>query len=208
MYFKIATTTITNLRRRKLRHREVNSSSYLVTKRKLKPRRSDFGVSILLLPFLPSTLAFRSDLINAALYSDFFFHSVQRKSRHRKHAFLDPYHIFLIWPQDETILCVAITPSHHLHLQTWLQSLAKLHWTKQNAKSSKLYWVLLTYVPGQTIFLGSKITADGDCSHKIKRCLLLGRKVMTILDSILKSRDITLLTKVHIIKAMFFPVVM
>ena len=58
------------------------------------------------------------------------------------------------------------------------------------------------------IFLGSKITADGDCSHKIKRQLLLGRKVMTNLDSILKSRDITLLTKVHLVKAMVFPVVM
>ena len=55
---------------------------------------------------------------------------------------------------------------------------------------------------------GSKITADGDCSHEIKRHLLLGRKVMTNLDSILKSRDITLPTKVHIIKAMVFPVVM
>ena len=58
------------------------------------------------------------------------------------------------------------------------------------------------------IFLGSKITADGDCSHEIKRCLLLGRKVMTNLDSILKSRDITLPTKVHLTKAMVFPVVM
>ena len=58
------------------------------------------------------------------------------------------------------------------------------------------------------IFLGSKITADGDCSHEIKRCLLLGRKAMTNLDSILKSRDITLLTKVHLVKAMVFPVVM
>ena len=58
------------------------------------------------------------------------------------------------------------------------------------------------------IFLGSKITADGDCSHEIKRCLLLGRKVMTNLDSILKSRDITLSTKVHLVKAMDFPVVM
>ena len=58
------------------------------------------------------------------------------------------------------------------------------------------------------IFLGSKITADGDCSHEIKRRLLLGRKVMTNLDSILKSRDITLLTKVHLVKAMIFPVVM
>ena len=55
---------------------------------------------------------------------------------------------------------------------------------------------------------GSKITADGDCSHEIKRCLLLGRKGMTNLDSILKSRDLTLLTKVHLVKAMVFPVVM
>ena len=58
------------------------------------------------------------------------------------------------------------------------------------------------------IFLGSKITADGDCIHEIKICLLLGRKVMTNLDSILKSRDISLSTKVHIVKAMIFPVVM
>ena len=58
------------------------------------------------------------------------------------------------------------------------------------------------------IFLGSKITADGDCSHEIKRCLVLGRKVLTNLDSILKSRDITLSTNVHLVKAMVFPVVM
>ena len=58
------------------------------------------------------------------------------------------------------------------------------------------------------IFLGSKITADGDCSHEIKRCLLLGRKVMTNLDSMFKSRDITLPTKVRLVKAMVFPVVM
>ena len=58
------------------------------------------------------------------------------------------------------------------------------------------------------IFLGSKITVDGDCSHEIKRHLLLGRKAMTNLDSMLNSRDITLLTKVHTIKAMVFPVVM
>ena len=58
------------------------------------------------------------------------------------------------------------------------------------------------------LFLGSKITADGDCSHEIKRRLLLGRKVMTNLDSILKSRDITLPTKVHLVKAMVFPIVM
>ena len=59
-----------------------------------------------------------------------------------------------------------------------------------------------------TLFLGSKITIDGDCSHEIKRCLLLGRKVMTNLDSLLKIRDITLTTKVHLVKAMVFPVVM
>ena len=58
------------------------------------------------------------------------------------------------------------------------------------------------------IFVGSKITADGDCSHEIKRCLLLGRKPVTHLDSILKSRDITLPTKVYVVKAMVFPVVM
>ena len=58
------------------------------------------------------------------------------------------------------------------------------------------------------LFLGSKVTMDGDCSHEVKRCLLLGRKAMTNLDSILKSRAIVLLTKVHIVKAMAFPVVM
>ena len=58
------------------------------------------------------------------------------------------------------------------------------------------------------VFLGSKITPDGDCSHEIKGCLLLGRKVMTNIDSILKSRDIILSTKVHLVKAMVFPVVM
>ena len=58
------------------------------------------------------------------------------------------------------------------------------------------------------ILLGSKITADGDCTHEIKRCVLLGRKVITNLDSVFKSRDITLPTKVHVVKAMVFPVVM
>ena len=58
------------------------------------------------------------------------------------------------------------------------------------------------------IFLGSKITADGNCSHEIKRCLLLGRKAMTNIDSVFKSRDITLPTKIHIVEAMVFPVVM
>ena len=67
---------------------------------------------------------------------------------------------------------------------------------------------MTTFKQVRFIFLGSKITADSDCSHEIKRCLLLGRKAMTNLDSLLKSRDVTLLTKVHIVKAMVFSVVM
>ena len=82
--------------------------------------------------------------------------------------------------------------------------------TKIMASSPNTSW----QIDGETMktvtdyFGGSKITADGDCSHKIKRCLLLGRKVMTNLDSILKSRDVTLPTKAHLVKAMVFPVVM
>ena len=83
--------------------------------------------------------------------------------------------------------------------------------TKIMVSSSITSWE----IDGQTvetmsdfIFLGSKITADGDCSHEIKRCLLLGRKVMTKLDSLLKSRDITLPTKFRLVKAIVFPVVM
>ena len=72
--------------------------------------------------------------------------------------------------------------------------------------SLSLFFFFLTV--SYFIFLGSKITADGDCSHEIKRPLLLGRKVMTNLDSIFKSRDITLPTKVHLVRAMVFPVVM
>ena len=82
------------------------------------------------------------------------------------------------------------------------------HKTKIMASGPITSW----QIDGETVtnlnFLGSKITADGDCSHEIKRCFLLGRKVMTNLDSILKSRDITLPTKVHLVKAMVFPVVM
>ena len=80
--------------------------------------------------------------------------------------------------------------------------------------SNNLLWHLTSWqIDGETmetvaIFWATKISADGDCSHEIKRCLLLGRKVMTTLDSILKSRDITLPTKVYLVKAMVFPVVM
>ena len=87
----------------------------------------------------------------------------------------------------------------------------KIQKTKIMASGSITSW----QIDGETmetvrdfIFLCSKITADGDCSHELKRCLLLGRKAMTNLDSILKSRDITLPTKVHIVKAVVFPVVM
>ena len=76
------------------------------------------------------------------------------------------------------------------------------------ASSPITSWEIDVETVSDFIFGGSKITADGDCSHEIKRYLLFGRKVMTHLDSILKSRDITLPTKVHLVKAMFFPVVM
>ena len=89
---------------------------------------------------------------------------------------------------------------------------------KLNIKKTKIMAsgpITLWQIDGETIervrdfiFLGSKITADGDCSRNIKRCLFLGRKVMTNIDSILKSRDITLPTKVHLVKALVFPVVM
>ena len=80
--------------------------------------------------------------------------------------------------------------------------------TKIMASSPITSWQIDGETVANFIFLGSKITADGDCSHEIKKRLLLGRKVMTNLDSILKSRDITLSTKVHLVKAMVFPVVM
>ena len=80
--------------------------------------------------------------------------------------------------------------------------------TKIMASDPITSWQIDGETVADFIFLGSKITAYGDCSHEIKRCLLLGRKVMTNLDSILKSRDITLPTKVHLVKAMVFPVVM
>ena len=82
-----------------------------------------------------------------------------------------------------------------------------IHKTKTMASGPITSWEIVETV-SDFIFLGSKVTADGDCSHEIKRHLLLGRKVMTNLDSILKSRDITLPAKVHLIKAMVFPVVM
>ena len=80
--------------------------------------------------------------------------------------------------------------------------------TKIIAFSPITSWQIDEETVAEFIFGGSKMTADGDCSHEIKRHLLLGRKVMTSLDSILKSRDITLPTKVHLVKAMVFPVVM
>ena len=80
--------------------------------------------------------------------------------------------------------------------------------TKIMASGSITSWEIDGKTVSDFIFLGFKITADGDCSHEIKRCLLFGRKVMTNLDSIFESRDITLSTKVHLVKAMVFPVVM
>ena len=83
-----------------------------------------------------------------------------------------------------------------------------IHKTKIMASSSITSWEIDGETVSDFILGGSKITKDGDCSHEIKRCLLLGRKVMNNLDSILKSRDITLPTMVHLVKAMVFPVVM
>ena len=80
--------------------------------------------------------------------------------------------------------------------------------TKIMASGPIISWQIDGETVADFIFLGSKITADGDCSHEIKRHLLIGRRVLTNLDSILKSRDITLSTKVHLVKAMVFPVVM
>ena len=80
--------------------------------------------------------------------------------------------------------------------------------TKIMASGPITSWEIDGETVSDFIFLGSKITADGDCSHETKRCLLLGRQVMTNLDSILKNRGITLPTKVHLVKAMVFPVVM
>ena len=80
--------------------------------------------------------------------------------------------------------------------------------TKIMASGPITAWQIDGETVANFIFLGSKITADGDCSHEIKRCLLLGRKIMTNLDSIFKSRDITLSAKDHLVKAMVFPVVM
>ena len=80
--------------------------------------------------------------------------------------------------------------------------------TKVMASGPITSWEIDVETLSDFIFGGSKITADGDCSHEIKRCLLLGRKVMSNLDSIFKSRDITLPTKIHLVKAMVFPVVM
>ena len=97
----------------------------------------------------------------------------------------------------------------------WKRWLKVQHWEIQKIKIMASDPITSWEIDGETmetvrdfIFLGSKITADGDCRHKIKRCLLLGRKDMTSPDSILKSRDITLSTKVHIVTAMVFPVFM
>ena len=121
-------------------------------------------------------------------------------------------------------LSIRLPVSHTLIPSTssWHKSRSSL-WSPQQAISQHRYFLFIwSYSPntsweidGETvetasdfIFGGSKITADGDCSHEIKRSLLLGRKVMTNLDSIFKSRDITLLTKVRLVKAIVFPVVM
>ena len=107
---------------------------------------------------------------------------------------------------DAQILLICTIPGRSLDIFISIEySAAK---TKIMASGPITSWEIDVETASDFIFLGSKITADGDCSHEIKRCLLLGRKVMTNLDSILKSRDITLPTKVRLVKAMVFSVVM
>ena len=98
-----------------------------------------------------------------------------------------------------------LSPSHVAISDFLLNSLPNLSHLQGPMLDTELTWIIQDTLP---IFLGSRITADSDCSHEIKRRLLLGRKAVTNLDSILKSRDITLPTKVHIVKSMIFPVVM
>ena len=114
-----------------------------------------------------------------------------------------------LWQESEEELKSLLMRVKEESEKSWLK--VNIQKTKITASSPITSW----QIDGETIetvadfiFLGSKITADGDCRHEIKRCLLLGRKAMTNLDRILKSRDITLSTKVHLVKAMVFPVVM
>ena len=115
--------------------------------------------------------------------------------------------IELVMPSSRLILCrpLLLLPPNPSQHQGLFQRVKSLH---QVAKVLELHANTYLETVSDFIFGGSKITADGDCTHEIKRRLLLGRKVMTNLDSIFKSRDITLPTKVRLVKAMVFPVVM
>ena len=111
-------------------------------------------------------------------------------------------HINLSWYADDTTL-MAESEEELKSLLMKVKEESEKVGLKLNIQKMKIMASVSNF-----ILRGSKITADGNCSHEIKRCLLLGRKVMTNLDSIIKSRDITLLTKVHLVKAIVFPVVM
>ena len=131
-------------------------------------------------------------------------------------AFMTPYINNLRYADDTSLMAESEEELKSLFMKVKVES--KKVSLKVNIQKTKIMAscpITSWQIDGETVqtvsdFIlgGSKITADGDCSHEIKRCLLLGRKVMTNLDSILKSRDITLPTKVHLFKAMVFPVVM
>ena len=137
-------------------------------------------------------------------------------------VFADEINLNEVGPNPMTGALIRRGKYAHIHTASFLLMKEKEESEKvglklniQKTKIMASHPITLLQIDGETmetvtdfIFLGSKVTAEGDCSHEIKRRLLLGRKVMTNLDSILKSRDITLPTKVHLVKAMVFPAVM
>ena len=140
------------------------------------------------------------------IHHGYNFVSVYSEKKHLKALYQNSNHISLNTAESKeelkSLLMKVKEESEQVGLKLNIQK------TKIMASSPITSWQIDREKMADFIFLGSKITADGDCSHEIKRRVLLGRKIMTNLDSIFKSRDITLPTKVHLVKTMVFPVVM